>query len=85
MPVGPLRRLVGALGLVALIPLLVMVSLGALSPVDAAPRAMVMLLVLLVLGRLVSWGMEVLAAQVESVEPAEGEPSRDAVPHHADA
>lgn len=72
MSIGPLRRLIGALGLVALVPVLLMVSVGALSPVDAAVRALVMVAVLHVLGRAVSWGMTVLAATVESddAEPA---------------
>lgn len=72
MSVGPLRRLVGALGLVALVPLLAMVSLGTLSPVDAAIRAVVMVVVLHVLGRVAGWGMRMLAAQVETVEATAG-------------
>lgn len=66
MTIGPLRRLVGAIGLVALVPLLVLVLLGSLSPVDAAQRGVVTVLVLLVLGRGVSWGLRVLAAEVDA-------------------
>lgn len=72
MSVGPLRRLVGALGLVALVPLLAMVSLGSLTPVDAAIRAAVMVAVLHVLGRIASWGMGMLAAHVETAEAPAG-------------
>lgn len=68
MSIGPLRRLVGALGLVALVPLLAMVTLGTLDPVDAAFRAAVMVAVLHVVGRVAGWGMGMLAVQVETVE-----------------
>lgn len=66
MSIGPLRRLVGAVGLLGLVPLLGMLAVGLLSPQDAAFRAIVMVGGLLVLGRFVSWGMGVLAAQVEA-------------------
>ena len=66
MSIGPLRRLVGAVGLIGLVPLLGMLAVGLLSPQDAAFRALVMVGGLLALGRFVSWGVGVLAAQVES-------------------
>lgn len=66
MSIGPLRRFVGVVGLVALVPMLLMVALGELSLVDAATRSGVMIAVLLVLGRFVSWGMGALASEVEA-------------------
>lgn len=66
MSIGPLRRLVGAVGLVAMAPLLLMLSLGALSAVDAAVRAVVMVLVLLLSGRAVGWGVKYMATSVEA-------------------
>ncbi len=66
MSIGPLRRMVGAVGLIGLVPLLGMLVVGLLSPQDAAFRALVMVGGLLVLGRFVSWGVGVLAAQVEA-------------------
>lgn len=70
MPVGPLRRFVGILGLVALVPTLLMVAQGEVSLVDAAVRATVTVVVVLALGRVVSWGMGALASDVESSAPA---------------
>ena len=66
MSIGPLRRFVGVVGLVALVPMLLMVALGELSLVDAAMRAAVTVAVLLALGRFVSWGMGALASEVEA-------------------
>lgn len=65
MSIGPLRRSVGALGLLALVPLAGMLVVGTLDPVDAAQRALVTLIALLVLGRLASWGVHGLASAVE--------------------
>lgn len=70
MPIGPLRRFVGIMGLVALVPTLLMVARGEVSLVDAAARATVTVVVLLVLGRVVGWGMGALASDVESSSPA---------------
>lgn len=66
MSIGPLRRLVGVVGLVALVPVLAMVARGELGLVDAAGRASITLVALLVLGRLVSWGVGAMASQVEA-------------------
>ena len=72
MSIGPLRRLVGAVGLVGLVPLLGMLAAGVLSPQDAAFRALVMVGCLLVLGRFVSWGVSILATQVERADQEAG-------------
>lgn len=65
MSIGPLRRSVGALGLVALIPVAAMLVVGTLHPVEAAQRAVVTLAALLVLGRLASWGVDGMASSLE--------------------
>lgn len=52
MSPGPLRRLVGSLGLVALVPLAVLLFSGRLTPVVAAERAVVVLVVVLGVGHL---------------------------------
>ena len=41
MRAGPLRRLLGVLGLVALLPVVVRVLNGSMTPMDAAVRAVV--------------------------------------------
>lgn len=66
MSVGPLRRSVGALGLLALVPLAAMIVAGTLTPVDAARRATVTLVALLLLGRLAGRAVHHLATLVES-------------------
>lgn len=68
MSVGPLRRSVGAVGLVALVPLAAMLATGALAPVDAARRAVVTLIVLLLLGRVAGRGLRHLATAVERAD-----------------
>ncbi|MBW3657188.1 MAG: hypothetical protein KY457_01015 [Actinobacteria bacterium] len=65
MSVGPLRRSIGALGLLALVPVAAMLVVGTLDPVDAAKRSLVTLIGLLVLGRLASWGVHAIASTVE--------------------
>ena len=82
MSIGPLRRLVGALGLLGLVPLLGMLAVGFVSPEDAAFRALVMVGGLLALGRFVSWGVGALAAQVESPNHREAAPA-ETPDHHA--
>lgn len=79
MSIGPLRRLVGTVGLLGLVPLLAMLAIGLLSPEDAAFRALVMLAGLMALGRFVSWGVGALAAEVEQSDPA---PSPADTPEH---
>ncbi len=52
MSPGPLRRLLGALGLLALAPVAVRLVDGSVSPMDAAMRALATLVVVMVIGRL---------------------------------
>lgn len=56
MSPGPLRRLLGAIGLVMLAPIALRLVDGSMSPVDAALRAAATLLAVVVVGRLLgSW------------------------------
>lgn len=52
MSPGPLRRLLGALGLLALAPVAIRLVDGSISPMDAAMRAMATLIVVVIIGRL---------------------------------
>lgn len=52
MSPGPLRRLLGGLGLLALAPVAIRLVEGSISPMDAAMRAMATLVVVVVVGRL---------------------------------
>lgn len=65
MSIGPLRRSIGALGLLALVPVAGMLVAGTLDPVDAAQRSLVTLIGLLVLGRLATWGVHGIASSIE--------------------
>lgn len=78
MSVGPLRRSIGALGLLALVPVAGMMLLGTLTPVDAAQRAMTITVALLMIGRLVGWGIGYLARSVEEESPGEPRPAGEA-------
>lgn len=51
MQVGPLRRLTGTIGLLALVPIAVMLATGAITPVDAAVRGIVAGVAVVVIGR----------------------------------
>lgn len=56
MSPGPLRRLLGAVGLVLLAPIALRLVDGSMAPVDAALRAAATLLAVVVVGRLLgSW------------------------------
>ncbi len=52
MSPGPLRRLLGALGLLALAPVAMRLVDGSISPIDAAMRAIATLVVVVIIGRL---------------------------------
>lgn len=62
---GPLRRLVGAFGLVALVPTAVLLLQGGLSPGVAALRALATLGVAVLLGRGVGWWLSATARGFE--------------------
>lgn len=85
MSIGPLRRSIGALGLLALVPVAAMVVVGTLDPVDAAERSLVTLIGLLALGRLASWGVHGIASSIErsGTEAGESAGEREPAPSRA--
>jgi hypothetical protein len=85
MSVGPIRRLVGLLGLLALAPTAVMLATGQVSPADAALRAVATLLLTMLIGRVACWWVDQMARGFDAtagagpVAPAEaGTPGRRA-------
>jgi hypothetical protein len=79
MSVGPLRRTTGILGLIALLPILVQLATGTVTPEDAALRSVVVAAVIVALGRAARMVLSGLLARVERreedrVEPSPGQP-----------
>lgn len=68
MSPGPLRRLSGAVGLVALVPTAWLLANGAITLVDAAIRAIATLLVVVAVGRVIGWVVGGLAGSFEREE-----------------
>lgn len=65
MSTGPLRRLVGTLGLLALVPTAALLATGAVDPAEAAMRAAVTVLVMVALGRATNWWLSSAASAFE--------------------
>ena len=65
MNTGPLRRLVGTAGLVALTPTAVMLLTGGITPFDAAVRALATLAGTMVIGRVASFWLTSIASSFE--------------------
>jgi hypothetical protein len=65
MTPGPLRRLAGGLGLLALAPTAWLLGVGGITLMDAAVRAAVTLAVVVVVGRLTGWVVAELAGSME--------------------
>jgi hypothetical protein len=65
MTAGPLRRIVAVIGLVALAPVAIMLVTGAITPEEAALRALAVGLVVVVIGNLVR---QVVTAMLRRVE-----------------
>lgn len=65
MSPGPLRRLVGSLGLVALVPVAWQLWVGGLDPVGAAARAVAVLVVVVTVGRVVARWLDGVVRAVE--------------------
>lgn len=78
MSPGPLRRLTGAVGLVALAPTAVMLVVGSVSLADAALRAGATLAVVTVGGRLTGWWLSSMASQFERRRSATADEPADA-------
>ncbi len=65
MRTGPLRRVAGTIGLLALAPTAWLLASGQLTVVEAAWRAAITLLLVMLLGRVAGWFVEALALSVQ--------------------
>lgn len=68
MSAGPLRRAIGLAGLVALVPVLIQLASGSITPEDAAVRGLVVAAAVVVLGRATQFA---LTAQLRRMERRE--------------
>lgn len=68
MNTGPLRRTTGTIGLVALTPVAAMLALGMLSAEEAAVRAVIVALLVVVLGRLAQGTLRRMLHRVERTD-----------------
>lgn len=78
MSAGPLRRAVGVLGLLALVPTAVLLTTGTITVEDAALRAGATLLAAWVLGKVAGWWLSFLASEFERPDAGAVEPRRRA-------
>jgi hypothetical protein len=65
MTIGPLRRLAGAAGMIALAPTGYMLATGSLAPAEAAVRAIATLVIAIVVGRILDRSMHGLANAID--------------------
>lgn len=65
MSTGPLRRITGAIGLIALLPIALLLAAGSLTPEEAAVRALIVGVVTVVLGNLMRVVLSGLLARIE--------------------
>lgn len=79
MSPGPLRRLTGTLGLVALAPTALMLAMDRITPLDAALRAAATLLAAMLIGRVADWWVSAIARGLELPDDA-GDELEDAPP-----
>lgn len=75
MSVGPLRRLTGAVGLVALVPTAWLLATNAITLTDAAMRATATLIAVVAVGRVIGWVVGGLAGSFERDEHDGGAPA----------
>lgn len=80
MSVGPLRRLVGMLGLMSLVPTALMLGLGRVTPGTAAMRALATLVATMMIGRLAGWWVRSMARGYEGDGPSDATEVLDAGP-----
>lgn len=71
MNTGPLRRTTGTIGLIALAPVAVMLALGMLTAEEAAVRAVIVALLVVVLGRMAQGTLRRMLRRVERAEAAQ--------------
>ena len=57
MNFAPVRRIVAACGLIALVPIALRLYSGVLTPLEAATRALLVFTVVMTLTRLAGWGL----------------------------
>lgn len=69
MSPGPLRRLLGGVGLLLLAPVALRLVDGSLEPFDAAVRAVATLLVVVVVGRLLNAWLATVAHSYDVQQP----------------
>lgn len=79
MRIGPLRRIAGTAGLMALVPVGVMLVAGSLTIADAALRGGAIFVAVTTVGRVANWWMATLARGFEDAADTDGEPD-DAAP-----
>lgn len=87
MSTGPLRRLVGTAGLLALAPTALMLVMGSITPTDAAIRAVATLAATMLIGRVVTWWLAATASSFERADRPDGpsaEPYERDVPARRD-
>lgn len=90
MSPGPLRRMLGALGLAALAPVALRLVDGSMSATDAALRAVATLVAVVVVGRLAGTWLDQVAhtydrqgRRARGLEPVSGTPTRSTDPDGA--
>jgi len=83
MSAGPLRRVAAVLGMVALLPVLLQLATGAITPEDAAIRAMAVGVVVIALGNLARLFLTGALRRVERA-PESAEPERRAGERRSD-
>lgn len=74
MSAGPLRRIIGVLGLLALAPIAISLATGSVAPEDAALRAVAVGVVVVAIGRV---ARAVLHATVRHVEAKAPQPAQE--------
>lgn len=65
MKAGPLRQLAGGVGLLALVPTATMLATGRITPTDAALRAGVTLVGVLLVARIAAWWLTFFLSSME--------------------
>ena len=67
---APVRRIVAACGLIALVPIALRLYAGVLTPVEAAFRALLVLAAVVLVTRLAGWGLLRVLEAVERTDDA---------------
>lgn len=78
MSTGPLRRVTGMIGLIALVPIALMLVAGAITPEEAALRALAVAVVVLLVGNVIRVVLTRMLYRVERRAEDRAEPSAEA-------